>query len=127
MRAVQGGRTPGVTTCRGVLLVLAALLAGCGVLELGGSEHEAVALEPAAAVGDDVQVLVELLATDVAGETVVELHASRDELRCRDGEVLAPEGLAAGTELRFEREGSDQPVQEPPSVRARALQVDCDA
>lgn len=109
------------------LLIAATLAAGlvsCGVLELGGAAHEAVALEDARSESGTLVVTVELLATEIGGATVVVLRVPVGEAACADGADLPDEGLALGSELVFVQDGDVTPGG-PPEVHALDVQVDC--
>lgn len=100
------------------------LLAGCGVLELGGSAHEAVTLEQASMEDGQWAVTVELLATDIAGDSVIELRASLDEVSCEDGSDLPEDGIPLGSLLRFVQVG-DVLQSDPPQVSGEDVEVEC--
>ncbi len=107
----------------GVLLA-ALLLVGCGVLELGGTTHEAVTLEPARADGGVWSTTVELLATEIAGASVVAITAEAGEVVCADGRALPADGVPLGTQLSFvQEEGTDD--SSPPQVRGVQVEVEC--
>lgn len=113
------------------LAIAAAVLAGCGVLELGDASHAAVVLEPAQPAGaEQWTVVVELLETDISGAAVVVVGFDGDRVSCVDGGDLAAEELLPSTELRFEqgRDEVQQAAQEgdPPMVSGVDLTVDCD-
>lgn len=133
-------RSPGTRALCGVVLGgLTAILASCGILELGASAHEAVVLDPPQAPADDHWlVTVELLSTDIAGATVVTVAFDPDDLACRDGAALDPAELASGDRLLFERgdaesadlapdgEGvADAAASGPPAVTGAGLEVSC--
>jgi hypothetical protein len=105
-------------------LAVAVVAVGCGVLELGGVAHEAVTLEDTRADGADLVVVVELLATQIGGVSVVELRADADEVTCTDGRDQPPAELPLGSELVFVKEG-DVPTGEPPRVTGLEVQMDC--
>jgi hypothetical protein len=102
----------------------AILVGGCGVLELGGATHEAVTLEATRTDGAELVVAVELLATEIAGASVVELRAEPDEVACTDGRDRPPAELPLGSELVFVQEG-DVGTAEPPRVTGIEVQLDC--
>ncbi len=132
-------RSPGTSAAGGLLLGgLAAILVGCGILELGASSHEAVVLDaPQAPADDQWLVTVELLSTDIAGATVVMIAFDPDDLACRNGDPLDPAELASGDQLMFERgdaevadlasdvEGAADGESSPPSVTGDGLAVRC--
>lgn len=115
-----------MTRARPVLcyLAVAVVAVGCGVLELGGPAHEAVTLEDSRADGAELIVTVELLATQIGGASVVELHADADEVACADGGDRPTADLPLGSELRFVQDGG-VPSAEPPRVTGLEVQVDC--
>lgn len=105
---------------------LLALTAACGVVELGGGGHRAVAIGSAQSVeADRWSVLAELLATDISGATVIALSFDADQVRCEDGSSFDPEGLALGTEFRFEQRGAVA-ESDPPQVTGVDLEVVCE-
>lgn len=111
---------------RRLAATLVALLAvGCGVLELGGSVHEAVTLEDATLGTGQLVVPVELLATEIAGSTVVTLRVAVDEVACAEDRGRLPEVIALGSPLRFVQEG-DVLDSEPPEVSGVEVEVACD-
>ncbi len=133
-------RSPGTNAAGGLVLGgLAAILVSCGILELGASAHEAIVLDvPDAPADDQWLVTVELLATDIAGATVVTVAFDPDDLACSDGDPLDPAELASGDRLLFERGdtevrdlalevegGADDEPSGPPTVTGGGLEVRC--
>ncbi|MEX2551073.1 MAG: hypothetical protein WD638_12670 [Nitriliruptoraceae bacterium] len=128
-------RSPGISAARVALLGgSAAMLLGCGILELGASAHEAVVLEtPESPADDQWLVTVELLTTDIAGATVVTVTFEPDDLACDDGAPLDPAELASGDRLLFERDDeaaevaldADGEPARPPAVTGGGLEVSC--
>lgn len=104
--------------------VAAMLVASCGILELGGASHEAVTLDQARTEGSSWEVTVELLATEIAGTTVVALQAPPTEVACADGTALPDHELPLGRELVFVQDG-DVHAGEPPQVQGLEVMVDC--
>jgi len=105
--------------------LLVVLTAACGVLELGGGEHHAVVVESAdSSEAERWSAVVELLATDISGATVIDLSFSGDQIRCEDGSDFDPEELVLGTEFRFEQRG-DVAESDPPQVTGVDLEVEC--
>ncbi|MFU8841115.1 MAG: hypothetical protein ACNA8R_10375 [Nitriliruptoraceae bacterium] len=109
-------------------LLVAAIATGlvsCGILELGGSAHDAVTLEEASSDGGTWAVDVELLATEIGGATVITLRAPLDEVSCREGGDLPTDGLPLGSELVFVQAGDVTPGA-PPLVHAVDVEVACE-
>lgn len=105
------------------LLVLAT---SCGVLELGGGEHEAVVVESAQRFEAERWSLVaELLATEISGTSVIELSFAGGEVACEDGAAADPSELLLGREFRFEQQGNVVDA-DPPQVVGVDLVVTCD-
>lgn len=110
---------------RMIVAVLVGMTAACGVLELGGGEHHAVVVDSAQSFeAERWSVVVELLATDISGATVIELSFRDDQIRCADGSAFDPEELVLGTEFRFEQRG-DVAESDPPQVTGVDLEVEC--
>lgn len=125
-----GARGRGVLLRRGLVGAVAAVgLAGCGVLELGDGGHEAVVLSVGQPADSQQRtVTVELLQTDIAGQTVVAVGFDEDAVSCGDGRAFDADELTPGTELRFDQ-GRDSVEQhapdEPPVVSGVGLEVHC--
>jgi len=108
-----------------IMALVVGLTAACGVLELGGGEHHAVVVESAQSLeAERWSVVVELLATDISGATVIDLSFHDDQIRCEDGSDFEPQELVQGTEFRFEQRG-DVAESDPPQVTGVDLEVDC--
>jgi|GEM_PF-3771269 len=116
-------RTALVGVVSGALLVP---VTACGVLELGGGEHGAVVVEPARTTEADRWSLVgELLATEIAGTSVIELSFDDGAVTCEDGTAAEPTELVLGREFSFEQQGRVEDT-EPPRVVGVDLVVSCD-
>ena len=107
------------------VVLLVGLVAACGVLELGGGQHDAVVVDSAQShEAERWSVRAELLATDISGATVIDLSFADDQIRCEDGSPFDPANLVLGTEFRFEQRG-DVAESDPPQVTGVDLEVDC--
>lgn len=116
-------RTAAARVLGGALLVL---LTACGVLELGGGEHGAVVVESARSVEADRWSLVgELLATEIAGTSVIELSFPGGAVACEDGTAVDASELVLGRQFRFEQQGQVEDGN-PPRVEGVDLVVTCD-
>lgn len=105
---------------------LAVALTACGVLELGGGDHQAAVLAPATSFESERwTVRTELLATEIAGTSVIDLSFHASQLACEDGRALDPTELELGMRFRFEQHGEVE-MGEPPRVVGVDLEVDCE-
>lgn len=123
-----GGRV--VALRRGLAgAVVAVGLAGCGVLELGDGGHEAVVLSVVQPTDSQHRtVTVELLQTEIAGQTVVDVAFDEAAVSCGDGRAFDADELTPGTELRFDQGRQSieqQSPDEPPVVSGVELEVHC--
>lgn len=106
--------------------MLAVVLTACGVLELGGGDHQAAVLGPPVSFeADRWTVLTELLATEIAGTSVIELAFDESQLACEGGGAFAPTDLELGMRFRFEQRG-EVVAGDPPRVTGVDLEVVCD-